>query len=109
MAPVEPNLSSSDTSLGVPVDASDSLTPDAVDVMEKGGPKNDNDSDNDNDGSGWDWDSDSDNPYNWSFGKKWAQVASIASSAILASVPPPPRCFSLPQLIWMCLLTITHR
>lgn len=32
----------------------------------------------------WDWDSDPDNPYNWSTGKKWAQVWMCASFGILA-------------------------
>lgn len=35
-------------------------------------------------GPGWDWDSDPDNPYNWSLGKSWAQVAMAASFAGLS-------------------------
>lgn len=32
----------------------------------------------------WDWNTDPDNPYNWTKGKKWAQVGMASSFAILA-------------------------
>lgn len=35
-------------------------------------------------GTAWDWNDDADNPYNWSTGRKWAQVAMISSFAFLA-------------------------
>lgn len=41
---------------------------------------------NNNGDLGWDWDSDPDNPYNWSLGKRWAQVGMAASFAILSWV-----------------------